>query len=96
MDTDVISIETACSQMELLEAFAAYRYPSVIGPSVYDPHSPRVPGEAEMVAPMRLAQRHLPAKQLWVSPDCGLKTRKWEDVRRPIIGHCRRAHGAHG
>ncbi|HSX55681.1 MAG TPA: 5-methyltetrahydropteroyltriglutamate--homocysteine S-methyltransferase [Sphingomonas sp.] len=84
MDTDVISIETARSQMELLEGFAAYDYPSAIGPGVYDIHAPRVPGEEEMVARMRLAQLHLSPSQLWVNPDCGLKTRKWEEVRPAI------------
>lgn len=84
MDTDVISIETARSQMELLEGFAAYDYPSAIGPGVYDIHAPRVPGEEEMVALMRLAQLHLSPSQLWVNPDCGLKTRKWEEVRPAI------------
>lgn len=84
MDTDVISIETARSQMELLEAFARYRYPSAIGPGVYDIHSARVPGEGEMVALMRLAQQHLRPEQLWVNPDCGLKTRRWDEVRPAI------------
>jgi 5-methyltetrahydropteroyltriglutamate--homocysteine methyltransferase len=84
MDADVISIETARSQMELLEAFAAYRYPSAIGPGVYDIHSSRVPEEAEMVTLMSLAQEHLAPAQLWVNPDCGLKTRRWEEVRPAI------------
>lgn len=84
MDTDVISIETARSQMELLEGFARYRYPSEIGPGVYDIHAPRVPGEAEMVALIRLAQQHLRPEQLWVNPDCGLKTRKWDEVKPAI------------
>jgi 5-methyltetrahydropteroyltriglutamate--homocysteine methyltransferase len=84
MDADVISIETARSQMELLEAFAAYRYPSAIGPGVYDIHSARVPDESEMVRLMQLAQRHLSSAQLWVNPDCGLKTRKWDEVRPAI------------
>ncbi|MBM0171142.1 5-methyltetrahydropteroyltriglutamate--homocysteine S-methyltransferase [Altererythrobacter sp. C41] len=84
MDTDVISIETARSQMELLEAFAAYRYPSAIGPGVYDIHSARVPGENEMVELMRQAQKHLRPEQLWVNPDCGLKTRGWDEVRPAI------------
>jgi 5-methyltetrahydropteroyltriglutamate--homocysteine methyltransferase len=84
MDADVISIETARSQMELLEAFAAYRYPSAIGPGVYDIHAPRVPNQAEMVELMRLAQRYLRPEQLWVNPDCGLKTRKWEEVRPAV------------
>ena len=84
MDTDVISIETARSQMELLEAFARYRYPSAIGPGVYDIHTPRLPTAAEMVALMRLAQRHLRPEQLWVNPDCGLKTRTWDEVEPAI------------
>jgi len=84
MDTDVISIETARSQMELLQGFAAYRYPSAIGPGVYDIHAPRVPGVDEMVELMRLAQAHLAPEQLWVNPDCGLKTRKWEEVKPAI------------
>jgi 5-methyltetrahydropteroyltriglutamate--homocysteine methyltransferase len=84
MDADVISIETARSQMELIEGFARYRYPSAIGPGVYDIHSTRVPNEAEMVDLMRLAQQHLAPEQLWVNPDCGLKTRRWEEVKPAI------------
>ncbi len=84
MDTDVISIETARSQMELLEGFAAFAYPSAIGPGVYDIHAPRVPDVEEMVALMRLAQAHLAPEQLWVNPDCGLKTRNWAEVRPAI------------
>src|SRR3546814_11168154 len=74
MDADVISIETARSQMELLEGFARYRYPAAIGPGVYDIHAQRVPDEAEMVALMRLAQRHLRTDHLWVHPDRGPTT----------------------
>ncbi|MGY4398121.1 5-methyltetrahydropteroyltriglutamate--homocysteine methyltransferase [Sphingomonas sp. UYAg733] len=84
MDADVISIETARSQMELLAGFASYRYPADIGPGVYDIHAPRVPGLDEMVDLMRLARTHLDADQLWVNPDCGLKTRKWAEVRPAI------------
>jgi len=84
MDADVISIETARSQMELLEAFAQYRYPGAIGPGVYDIHSSRVPDEGEMIALMRQAQTHLRPAQLWVNPDCGLKTRAWKEVKPAI------------
>lgn len=84
MDADVISIETARSKMELLEAFARYRYPSAIGPGVYDIHTPRIPTESEIVNLMRLAQGHLSARQLWVNPDCGLKTRRWSEVKPAI------------
>jgi len=84
MDADVISIETARSQMELLDAFAGYRYPAEIGPGVYDIHSPRVPATGEMTDLLRAAARRLPADQLWVNPDCGLKTRKWPEVKSAI------------
>jgi 5-methyltetrahydropteroyltriglutamate--homocysteine methyltransferase len=85
MDADVISIETARSQMELLDAFADYAYPNEIGPGVYDIHAPRIPAEAEMTALLTLAGKRLPAEQLWVNPDCGLKTRKWAEVRPALI-----------
>lgn len=81
MDADVISIETARSRMELLDAFTSYSYPNDIGPGVYDIHSPRIPAIAEMVELLQSAASHLPSERLWVNPDCGLKTRKWEDVR---------------
>ncbi len=84
MDADVISIETARSKMELLDAFAGYRYPAEIGPGVYDIHSPRVPEVAEMAALLSAAASRLPAGQLWVNPDCGLKTRKWPEVRQAV------------
>jgi 5-methyltetrahydropteroyltriglutamate--homocysteine methyltransferase len=84
MDADVISIETARSKMELLDAFAGYRYPAEIGPGVYDIHSPRVPAVDEMAALLKAATVRLPADQLWVNPDCGLKTRKWPEVTTAI------------
>ncbi len=84
MDADVISIETARSKMELLDAFAGYRYPAEIGPGVYDIHSPRVPAAAEMTSLLAAAAGRLPADRLWVNPDCGLKTRKWPEVRLAI------------
>jgi 5-methyltetrahydropteroyltriglutamate--homocysteine methyltransferase len=80
MDADVLSIETSRSKMELLHDFAAFRYPNDIGPGVYDIHSPRVPTVDEMVDLLERAARVLPAKQLWVNPDCGLKTRGWREV----------------
>jgi 5-methyltetrahydropteroyltriglutamate--homocysteine methyltransferase len=80
LDTDVISIETSRSQMELLEAFARYQYPSEIGPGVYDIHSPRIPSADEMVALLKKALAVLRPEQLWVNPDCGLKTRSWKEV----------------
>ncbi|MEM9281779.1 MAG: 5-methyltetrahydropteroyltriglutamate--homocysteine S-methyltransferase [Verrucomicrobiota bacterium] len=81
MDADVITIETSRSNMELLDAFVEFRYPNEIGPGVYDIHSPRVPPEEEMVNLMRKAETVLPRRNLWVNPDCGLKTRAWEEVK---------------
>jgi 5-methyltetrahydropteroyltriglutamate--homocysteine methyltransferase len=85
MDADVITIETSRSQMELLEAFADFKYPNEIGPGVYDIHSPRVPSKEEMVDLLEKASALLPVKNLWVNPDCGLKTRKWPETRQALI-----------
>jgi len=86
MDADVITIESSRSDMELLEAFRDYKYPNEIGPGVYDIHSPRVPSEDEMVELLEKAAAVVPADQLWVNPDCGLKTRRWEEVK-PALAH---------
>jgi len=85
MDADVISIETSRSKMELLDVFKSFRYPNEIGPGVYDIHSPRVPAVSEMVELLTLARQRLADRQLWINPDCGLKTRKWEEVRPALI-----------
>ncbi|MCB4771035.1 5-methyltetrahydropteroyltriglutamate--homocysteine S-methyltransferase [Ancylobacter sp. Lp-2] len=85
MDADVISIETSRSKMELLDAFVSYRYPNEIGPGVYDIHSPRVPTVDEIAELLAKATRLLAPEQIWVNPDCGLKTRKWEEVRPALI-----------
>ncbi len=85
MDADVISIETSRSKMELLDAFVDYAYPNEIGPGVYDIHSPRIPSAQEMEALLIKAGERLSPGQLWVNPDCGLKTRKWEDVKPALI-----------
>lgn len=84
MDADVITIECSRSQMELLDAFADFKYPNDIGPGVYDIHSPRVPSKDEMVYLMNKAIAVLPADQLWVNPDCGLKTRHWEETKKAL------------
>ncbi len=84
MDADVISIETSRSQMELLEAFVAFKYPNEIGPGVYDIHSPRVPSVDEMVALLEKAKENLDERQIWVNPDCGLKTRGWPEVEESL------------
>lgn len=85
MDADVITIECSRSQMELLNAFADFKYPNEIGPGVYDIHSPRVPSKEEMVELLKKAQDVIPANQLWVNPDCGLKTRHWEETEKALI-----------
>jgi 5-methyltetrahydropteroyltriglutamate--homocysteine methyltransferase len=85
MDADVISIETSRSKMELLDAFRDYRYPNEIGPGVYDIHSPRVPDIEEMTGLLKLARRRLSDTQIWINPDCGLKTRKWDEVRPALV-----------
>ncbi|WBX85179.1 5-methyltetrahydropteroyltriglutamate--homocysteine S-methyltransferase [Sphingosinicella microcystinivorans] len=85
MDADVISIETARSKMELLDAFATSAYPNEIGPGVYDIHSPRIPTPGEMQHLLRAAGERLLVRQLWVNPDCGLKTRGWDEVRPALV-----------
>lgn len=84
LDADVISIETSRSQMELLDAFGTYKYPNDIGPGVYDIHSPRVPSKEEMVTLLEKAGKVIPASQLWVNPDCGLKTRAWPETKAAL------------
>lgn len=84
MDADVITIETSRSQMELLEVFSTFRYPYEIGPGVYDIHSPRVPSVGEMTTLLEKAVQLLPARNLWVNPDCGLKTRKWPETEQAL------------
>jgi 5-methyltetrahydropteroyltriglutamate--homocysteine methyltransferase len=80
MDADVLSVESARSRMELLGAFREFRYPNGIGPGVYDIHSPRVPSAEEMLALLEKALGVLKPEQLWVNPDCGLKTRQWKET----------------
>ena len=85
MDADVISIETSRSAMELLDAFVEFKYPNDIGPGVYDIHSPRVPTQEEMEELLEKALKVLSPQQLWVNPDCGLKTRGWKEVEPALI-----------
>jgi len=80
MDADVISIENARSGSELLRAFEQYHYPNEIGPGVYDIHSPRVPAVGEIVGALQALRNVLDERQIWVNPDCGLKTRGWEET----------------
>ncbi|HDZ38786.1 MAG TPA: 5-methyltetrahydropteroyltriglutamate--homocysteine S-methyltransferase, partial [Marinobacter sp.] len=80
MDADVITIETSRSNMELLDAFKGFEYPNDIGPGVYDIHSPNTPKAAQVTSLMKKAAERIPAQRLWINPDCGLKTRRWEEV----------------
>ena len=80
MDADVISIETARNGNRLLEAFKKYDYKKEVGAGVYDIHSPRIPSVEELVKEIEDRLKVFPARLLWVNPDCGLKTRKWEEV----------------
>ncbi len=86
LDADVISIETSRSAMELLDAFVEFNYPNEIGPGVYDIHSPRIPNQEEMEHLLNKALDVLKPEQVWVNPDCGLKTRGWAEVR-PALEH---------
>lgn len=70
--------------MELLEAFASFKYPNEIGPGIYDIHSPRIPSIHEMVNLLEKAASLLPLKNIWINPDCGLKTRKWPETEQAI------------
>ncbi|AXH10096.1 5-methyltetrahydropteroyltriglutamate--homocysteine S-methyltransferase [Malaciobacter halophilus] len=84
MDADVISIETARSGNELLKIFKKVGYKQEVGPGVYDIHSPRVPSIDEMVEQIEALLEVLPKQQLWINPDCGLKTRKWPEVKQSL------------
>ncbi|GHS85930.1 5-methyltetrahydropteroyltriglutamate--homocysteine methyltransferase [Actinomycetota bacterium] len=86
LDADVTSIEAARSKMEILSDIAGAGYPRGIGPGVYDIHSPRVPGEAEVTELLSEAVTAIAVDQLWVNPDCGLKTRRYEEVT-PSLEH---------
>ncbi len=91
LDADVISIESARSRMELLNAFRTHGYPNEIGPGVYDIHSPRVPSAEEMLELLRLAMEVLRPEQIWVNPDCGLKTRTWPEALAALRNMCKAA-----
>jgi 5-methyltetrahydropteroyltriglutamate--homocysteine methyltransferase len=86
MDADVALIEASRSQFELLEALVTYRYPNDMGLGIYDVHSPRVPSTQELVGELQRILQVLPPERIWVNPDCGLKTRRWEEIR-PALAH---------
>ncbi len=86
LDADVMSVEAARSGMGVLDDLVAASYPGAVGPGVYDIHAPHVPTEDEMAVLVAAAQAALPSEQLWINPDCGLKTRTWDEVR-PALAH---------
>jgi 5-methyltetrahydropteroyltriglutamate--homocysteine methyltransferase len=96
LDADVITIETSRSRMELLDGFGAFRYPNAIGPGVYDIHSPRVPRTQDIVALLKKAAAVIAPEQLWVNPDCGLKTRGWNETEAALANMVAAAHALRG
>lgn len=80
LDADVISVEASRSKMELLDTFEQYQYSRDIGPGIYDIHSPNIPSQVEMEALISKAAQMVPVERLWINPDCGLKTRQWDEV----------------
>ncbi len=96
LDADVISIEATRSRMELLDGFAHRGYPNEIGPGVWDIHSPRVPEASEMIELLRRALQRLEPWQIWVNPDCGLKTRSWQEVRPALVNMVAAARALRG
>lgn len=85
LDADVVSIEASRSDMELLQAFKDFNYPSDIGPGVYDVHSPHVPEVIEIIKLIQHASHYISPQQLWINPDCGLKTRDWAETEQALI-----------
>jgi 5-methyltetrahydropteroyltriglutamate--homocysteine methyltransferase len=99
LDADVISIEATRSRGEVIQAFERHRYPRQIGPGVYDVHSPAIPTPESMEAIIERAIRVIPPERIWVNPDCGLKTRRWEEVipsLRHMVAAARRLRERHG
>lgn len=92
MDADVITIECSRSQMELLDVFHEFKYPNDIGPGVYDIHSSRIPDIDEMLQLLHKAACLIPPERLWVNPDCGLKTRGWDEAKKSLIRMVQAAH----
>lgn len=84
MDADVISIETSRSGNRLLRIFKETGYTQEVGPGIYDIHSPRIPSVEEMEQQIHALLEVLPARQLWINPDCGLKTRGWSETKEAL------------
>ncbi|KIW17225.1 5-methyltetrahydropteroyltriglutamate-homocysteine S-methyltransferase [Exophiala spinifera] len=85
LDADVLSIENSKSDAKLLKVFVDEAYPRHIGPGVYDIHSPRVPSQKEIEDRIAEMLQYLKPEQLWIDPDCGLKTRQWTETKAALI-----------
>ncbi|WP_448548177.1 5-methyltetrahydropteroyltriglutamate--homocysteine S-methyltransferase [Thalassotalea fusca] len=85
LDADVLTVETSRSNMALLDCFEHETYPNDLGPGVYDIHSPNVPSVDWIVALLRSAEKYIPKERLWVNPDCGLKTRAWQETEQALL-----------
>ncbi|MFV9670790.1 5-methyltetrahydropteroyltriglutamate--homocysteine S-methyltransferase [Pantoea sp. KXB25] len=96
LDADVITIETARSDMDLLASFEHFDYPNEIGPGVYDIHSPNIPSVGEIEALLLKAAKRIPEARLWVNPDCGLKTRGWTETRQALANMVQAAKNLRG
>jgi 5-methyltetrahydropteroyltriglutamate--homocysteine methyltransferase len=84
LDADVTSIEAARSRMEVVHDLESHGFGRGVGPGVYDIHSPRVPGQQEVTDLLSTAVKHVPSRQLWVNPDCGLKTRGYAETEESL------------
>ncbi len=92
MDADVITIESSRANMTLLQAFETFAYPNDIGPGVYDIHSPNIPTVEQIVQLIERAGSLIPWQRLWLNPDCGLKTRQWQEAKPSLQAMVNAAH----
>jgi 5-methyltetrahydropteroyltriglutamate--homocysteine methyltransferase len=84
LDADVALLWCARAGMRLLDDLRGHGYAREVGPGVWDIHSPRVPSAGEMADEIRGAVQRLGPERLWVNPDCGLKTRGWDETRASL------------
>ncbi|KAF7511654.1 hypothetical protein GJ744_003817 [Endocarpon pusillum] len=84
LDADVLSIENSKADAKLLKVFVDEAYPRHISPGVYDIHSPRIPSEQEIKDRIQEMLQYLKPEQLWIDPDCGLKTRQWTETKASL------------
>jgi len=84
MDADVYSIEASKSHMNLLEIFAKNNFPNMVGPGLFDVHSDRIPTKDEMLGYLKKACTFVKPELLWTMPDCGLKTRTWDECQKKL------------